>query len=88
MGFEDAQFASDPVLSEALKVALDYLKAGGSEVTADMEQAAAAAILSEWLAGTRHLIRLANAGIVAVQQMRASLLKPPDNLLRQRFFDC
>jgi hypothetical protein len=91
MGFEDAPFASDPVLSEALKIALDYLKASGREkIDGETEQVVAAAILSEWLAGTRHLIRLANAGIVAGQQARNFSRKPPDNLvfLQERFFDC
>ena len=91
MGFENAPPASDPALSEALKIALDYLKAGGcEEIDEETKRVAAAAILSEWLEGTRHLIRLANAGIVAVQQARPSSAKPPTNLafLRERFFDC
>jgi len=91
MGFEDAPWASEPVLGEALKIAIDYLKASGRErIDDETEQVVAAAILSEWLAGIRHLIRLANAGIVAGQQARNFSRKPPDNLvfLRDRFFDC
>jgi hypothetical protein len=89
MSFEDTPFASDPVLGEALKIAIDYLKAGGCEVIDDdTKRVVAAAILSEWLGGTRHLIRLANAGIVAGQQARNFSPKPSDNLvfLRDRFF--
>lgn len=72
MGFEDLPFASDPVLDEALKIALDYLKAIGlGKPDDDTEQLVAGAILSAWLSGTKHRIRLANTGIVAAEQALA-----------------
>jgi hypothetical protein len=60
---------SDPLLDDALNIALDYLQATGqAEINGDTEQVAARAVLAEWSEGTRHCIRLANAAIVAVQQ--------------------
>lgn len=74
MGFEDLPFASAPVLTEALKIALGYLRAAGpGKVDDDTERLVAGAILSAWLAGTKHRIRLANAGIVAAERARALL---------------
>lgn len=90
IGIEDVPLQSDPVLSEALKAALRYLRAEGrQEIDEDAEQVAAAAILFEWLAGTLHSVRLANAGIVAVWQAQSSTPMPPENVafLRERFFD-
>jgi hypothetical protein len=62
----------DPALTEALLIAFDYLKATGQEVGHETEQLVAGAILSAWLKGTRHRIRLANAGIIAAQRARSS----------------
>ena len=88
----DLPFASDPVLNEALKIALDYLKAAGpGKIDDDTEQLVAGAILSAWLSGTKHRIRLANVGIVAAEQARALLkqtVNPGLSSLQKRFFDC
>jgi hypothetical protein len=88
MGY-DWPFASDPVLDEALKIALDYLRdAGQSELDDDRVEVVACAILAEWLAGTRHPIRLANAGIIAGQQDQSPKPTGALHFLRKRFFDC
>jgi len=63
----------DPALDEALDIALDYLEATGQAKTGDDTQHFVAdSVLSAWLKGARHKIRLANIGIQAVQQARAS----------------
>jgi hypothetical protein len=72
---------ADPMLDEALEIALDYLEATGqAEIDDESAEVAAAAILSEWLHGSRHRIRLANEGIVAVQQFRAASPKRAENM--------
>jgi hypothetical protein len=78
----------DPALSEALVIAFDYLKAGGHAVGHDTEQLVAGAILSAWLKGTRHRIRLANAGIAAFERAQRNAKRKPFHFLRRRFFDC
>jgi hypothetical protein len=67
----------DPALTEALLIALDYLKATGQAIGHDTEQLVAGAILSAWLKGTRHRIRLANAGIVAGERAQKGRQVPP-----------
>jgi hypothetical protein len=64
----------EPVLDEALDIALDYLEATGQARQGDDTQhLVASAVFNEWQEGTRHRIRLANAGIVAVQQAQTML---------------
>jgi hypothetical protein len=71
----------DPVLDEALDIALRYLEATGqARAGDDTRHMVAGSILAAWLEGTRHRIRLANVGIVAVQQAQASLPKNTGNL--------
>jgi hypothetical protein len=63
----------DPVLDEALDIALDYLEATGQVKAGDDTQHLVAwSVLAAWLEGTRHKIRLANVGILVVQEARAS----------------
>ena len=70
----------DPVLDAALDIALDYLEATGrANAGDDTQHSAAGSILADWLKGTRHKIRLANVGIVAVQQAQA-VFKESGNL--------
>jgi hypothetical protein len=67
---------SDPMLDEALSIALNYLEATGQEKDDDDTQhVVAGSILEAWLQGTRHKLRLANVGIVAAQHARASCKK-------------
>jgi hypothetical protein len=65
----------DPALTEALVITFDYLKAGGQVIGHDTEQLVAGAILSAWLRGTRHRIRLANAGIAAIERSQRKPLR-------------
>jgi hypothetical protein len=66
----------DPALDESLDIALDYLESTGqAKVDGDTEHLVARTILFAWSAGIRHRIRLANEGIVAVQQAQAALRK-------------
>jgi hypothetical protein len=63
----------DPVLDEALVIALNYLEAmGQAKAEDDTRRVVAGYVLAAWLQGTRHKLRLANVGIVAAQQARAS----------------
>jgi len=63
----------DPVLEEAFDIALDCLEATGqAKIGDDTQYLVASAVLTAWLRGARHRIRLANEGIVAVQQANAS----------------
>jgi len=63
----------DPALHEALDIALDYLEATGQATAGDDTQHFVAdSILNAWLKGARHKIRLANTGILTVEQARAS----------------
>jgi hypothetical protein len=74
MSYDWPLFRPEPVLDEALDIALDYLEATGQAKQGDDTQhLVASAVLNEWLEGTRHRIRLANAGIVAVQQAQTML---------------
>jgi hypothetical protein len=64
----------DPVLDQASDIALDYLEATGqAKAGDDTQHLVSVAILDAWLKGTRHKIRLANAGIVAVEQAQLAL---------------
>jgi hypothetical protein len=66
---------ADATLNEALEIAMDYLERTGQTYPySEMQQRAAAAILNAWRAGARHKIRLANCGIVAVENK--SEMKP------------
>ena len=59
----------NPVLQEALDIALDYLEATGqAKIGDDTQHVVASAVLTAWLQGTRHRIQLANVGIVGVQR--------------------
>ena len=65
----------NPVLDEAVDIALDYLEATGrAKIGDDTQYLVGSTVLTAWLGGARHKIRLANDGIVAVQ--RAQALKP------------
>jgi hypothetical protein len=68
----------DPTIANrALEVAMNYLElTGHAEPYAEKQQQAASAIVKAWQAGARHLIRLGNCGIVAVERKRG-----PDPLL-------
>lgn len=56
------------LLGTALEIAMDYLeRTGQGEPFTEVQNIAAATILTAWKAGMRHVIRLANCGIVAVQ---------------------
>jgi hypothetical protein len=70
----------DPVLDEAVDVALGYLEATGQANVRDNDTLSLvqSAMLNLWFAGARHKIRLANEGIVAVQQAKTS----PQNVER------
>jgi hypothetical protein len=62
----------DKALHEALDIALDYLEATGqAKAGDDTWQFVSDSILSAWQKGARHKIRLANTGILAVEQARA-----------------
>jgi hypothetical protein len=61
----------DRSLGEALDIALHYLEATGqANAGDDTRHMVASSIFAAWLEGTRHRIRLANAGIEAVQKVR------------------
>jgi hypothetical protein len=63
----------DPVLDDALDIALGYLEATGqAKAGDDTQHLVASAVLAAWLEGRRHKIRLANIGIVSAQQVRVS----------------
>ena len=65
----------DPLLDEAADIALDYLEATGQAKTGDDTQyLVVSAVLTAWVGGARHKIRLANEEIVAVQQANAAHL--------------
>jgi hypothetical protein len=63
----------DPLLDEALDIALSYLEGTGqAKADDDTLNVVAGSVLAAWQQGTRHKLRLANVGIVAAQQARAS----------------
>ena len=65
---------ADPVLDDALNIAMDYLEfTGQADAYSETQWYAARAILHAWEAGTQHKIRLANCGIVAIE--KGSMLK-------------
>jgi hypothetical protein len=71
----------DPVLDEAVDIALDYLEATGqAKIGDDTQYLVASAVLSSWIASARHRIRLANEGIVAVQRAHKVLGKKPGDV--------
>jgi hypothetical protein len=60
---------SDPVLSVALDIAMDYLEyTGQAEDYRNVETLTVTAILEEYRLGTRHRIALANKAIVVVEK--------------------
>lgn len=64
---------TDPVLDDALVIAMDYLRATGqADDYIRIERMAAATILTEWRKGVMHPLRLSNAAIVAVQNEEAA----------------
>jgi hypothetical protein len=80
-----------PVLNEALEIALDYLQGTGQVEARDgAEHRVAAAILAAWSQEIKHRIRLAHAGIRAIEQAAALPNGSVDigPSLRARFFDC
>ena len=73
----------DPVLEEALDIALDYLAATGQgKIRDDTRNLVASSVMTSWRKGMRHRIQLANVGIVAVQQLQASLRKQKNENLK------
>ena len=64
----------DPLLQEAMDIAVTYLeKAGILRRFVDAKDLVAAEVLGAWSRGVRHKIALANAGIVAVEKQTATL---------------
>jgi hypothetical protein len=62
----------DPVLDQALGIALGYLEATGQATLGDDTQhLVASVVLGSWLNGTREKLRLANDGIVVVERARS-----------------
>jgi hypothetical protein len=58
----------NPVLDEALTIAMEYLELTGRAQEYNRVQAfAALVILKEWRSGVRHPIRLSNTAIVAIE---------------------
>jgi hypothetical protein len=63
---------ADPVLEEALDIALDYLEFTWQAFPFSKTQCKCAHVMIEkWRAGVRHRIKLANYAIVTVEQARA-----------------
>ena len=64
----------DPLLQEAMDIAVTYLeRAGILRLSIDAEDLVAAEVLAAWSRGVRHKIALANAGIVAVEKQTGTL---------------
>jgi hypothetical protein len=62
---------TDPILQEALDIALDYLESTGQAMPFIQTQwICANAILAAWNNGERHRIRLANCAIAAIEYGR------------------
>jgi hypothetical protein len=58
----------DYVMDEALDIAMDYLERTGQAAKfAEVQRAAAMAIVAAWKAGVRHRIKLASVAIKAVE---------------------
>ena len=82
----------DPALQESLEIALDYLQRTGQAGARDgTDRVVAAAIMDAWSHSVRHPLRLANAGILAVEQAPRRL--PGERIelrvrsMRGNFFD-
>jgi hypothetical protein len=61
--------AQDPVLQQALDIAMDYLECTGQAYPySETERLCALTILNEWHSGKRHRIWLANKAITAIEQ--------------------
>jgi hypothetical protein len=64
----------DPVVSEALQIAMDFLeRTGQAHPFSETGRICALIILKEWGAGKRHRIWLANKAIVAIEQARTPI---------------
>lgn len=82
----------DPALQEALEIALDYLqRTGQAEPRDGTDRVVSDAILDAWSHSVKHPLRLANAGILAVEQAPQRLPGKPVELrvrsMRGNFFD-
>ena len=56
-------------LDDSLRIAMDYLeRTGQAELYDRVQSLAAETILTQWRAGVRHKLRLANSAIRAVEQ--------------------
>jgi hypothetical protein len=61
----------DPVLEEALDIAMDYLEFTKQAYPfSEVQQICARTILSSWREGTKHRIRLANDAINAIEKRK------------------
>jgi hypothetical protein len=59
---------SDPVIREALTIAIDYLdRTGQAGSISEIARVCALIILQEWQAGRRHRIWLANKAITTIE---------------------
>jgi hypothetical protein len=64
----------DPLLQEAMDIAMTYLeRAGILRLFVNAEDLVAAEVLGAWSRGVRHKIALANAGIVAAEKQAGTL---------------
>jgi hypothetical protein len=69
---------SDPVLQEALDIALDYLEFTGQATPFIQTQwLCANAILAAWNDGERHRVKLANCAILAIESEKGRLRSMP-----------
>jgi hypothetical protein len=63
----------DPVLQEAMDIAMSYLEKVGILRLITAEELVAAEVVGAWSRGVRHKIALANAGIVAAEKQAGKL---------------
>jgi hypothetical protein len=64
----------DPLLQEAMDIAMTYLeRAGTLRLFVNAEELVAQEVLGAWSLGVRHKIALANAGIVAAEKQAGTL---------------
>jgi hypothetical protein len=73
-GIDWPMSCEDPLLQEALDIAMTYLeRAGILRLFVNAEDLVAAEVLGAWSRGVRHKIALANAGIVAAEKQAGTL---------------
>jgi hypothetical protein len=73
-GFDWPRSCDDPLLQEAMDIAMGYLeKVGILRLFINAEELVAAEVLGAWSRGVRHKIALANAGIVAAEKQAGKL---------------